>query len=414
MKIDRKGLVFVLVLALLFYTLGSVMGANMNMGMIYHAQAGSGDGGTWNVSGTDIYLNETYTEVGIGITSPTYELHVVGDIFASAFFGDGGNLTNISGVGGNVFDQDLNTTNDVVFNSTTSSFHGDGGNLTNVSSKFWNTSQNILYLNGTTYDRVGIGTATPSYEFHIYDANSHAWFEVETGNTGSYAGCYFTRPDASSYVSLFFQTESTAMWNLGMRPNGKEDFYFRNVFTNNNLMVLNSTDDIITVNGEIHSSSFHGDGGNLTNVSATIPDTYYGSFYLAQNGLSSIGAGEQVLLLNATSKNSDDTVFYLNNNWVTINHTGTFLVTGECYWNSGGSTRSEYTMWLRELTDDEILGTRSGIYARGYDSGSTGAFSIIIDVTSGDQYCLAIELTDGAGSSGYQDDYGTRLTFVEL
>lgn len=280
MKIDRKGLVFVLVLALLFYTLGSVMGANMNMGMIYHAQAGSGDGGTWNVSGTDIYLNETYTEVGIGITSPTYELHVVGDIFASAFFGDGGNLTNISGVGGNVFDQDLNTTNDVVFNSTTSSFHGDGG--------------------------------------------------------------------------------------------------------------------------------------NLTNVSATIPDTYYGSFYLAQNGLSSIGAGEQVLLLNATSKNSDDTVFYLNNNWVTINHTGTFLVTGECYWNSGGSTRSEYTMWLRELTDDEILGTRSGIYARGYDSGSTGAFSIIIDVTSGDQYCLAIELTDGAGSSGYQDDYGTRLTFVEL
>ena len=40
-------------------------------------------------------------------------------VTANSFFGDGGNLTNITGVGGNPFNQNLNTTDNVTFNNIT-------------------------------------------------------------------------------------------------------------------------------------------------------------------------------------------------------------------------------------------------------------------------------------------------------
>ena len=289
---------------------------------------------------------------------------------------------------------------------------GDRGN--NNCTCLWNVStdsNNLIYLN-ESYDRVGIGTDVPSYQLHIFNKMTNAWFEVQTDNSGSTAGCYFTRPDTNSKTSLFFQTESTPMWELGMRG-GNNNFYFRNLFKDINIIKINSTVNTMWVNGELHANSFHGDGGNLTNVTASIPEKEYASFYLTTGGLTSIGSGEKTLKINATAKNSDTSIFYLSNNIVKVNKTADFLITGECYWNSGGSSRSEYTIWLEE-TGDIVSGTRSGIYARGYDSGSTGAFTTIYSVTSGDTFTIKIQRTNGSGSSGYQDDYGTRLTFVEL
>jgi hypothetical protein len=72
--------------------------------------------------------------VGIGTTTPSYNLHVVGDIYASGNITCGG--SNCGGVGGNV----------------------SGG--------YWNLSGSSLFPNSTSYN-VGIGTAAPRTKLHI-------------------------------------------------------------------------------------------------------------------------------------------------------------------------------------------------------------------------------------------------------
>jgi hypothetical protein len=139
----------------------------------------------------------------------------------------------------------------------------------------------------------------------------------------------------------------------------------------------------------------------------------HASFYLSTGGVTSVAGTETTLVLNSTASNSDGSVFSLSSNQVTVNKTGSFLIMGECYFNTGGSSRTEYTIWL-ESDSVDVPGTRSGIYARGYDSGSTGAFSTVSYVTSGTVFQMRIQRTDGAATTGYQDDNGTRLTFVEL
>ena len=177
------------------------------------------------------------------------------------------------------------------------------------------------------------------------------------------------------------------------------------------LIQVNSPEDgSLIASNNITAGAFFGDGGNLTNIST---GKEFASFYLTTGGLSAIGAGENTLVINATSINSDSSIFYLNNNEVTVNKTGYFQITGDCYWNTGGSSRSEYTIWL-EKNGVDVLGTRSGIYARGYDTGSTGTFTIITNATSGDVFKIQIQRTLGSASTGYQDDYGTRLTLLEV
>lgn len=63
--------------------------------------------------------------IGLNTIAPTEKLEVSGNVKATAFIGDGSQLTGIGG--GNPFDQSLNTTNDVSFNvlNTTNKFHSD-------------------------------------------------------------------------------------------------------------------------------------------------------------------------------------------------------------------------------------------------------------------------------------------------
>jgi len=139
----------------------------------------------------------------------------------------------------------------------------------------------------------------------------------------------------------------------------------------------------------------------------------HASFYLNTGGVTGVSTAETTLVINSTATNSNDSVFTLSSNQVTVNKTAPFLITGECYFNTGGNSRSEYTIWL-ESDGVDVPGTRSGIYERGYDSGSTGAFSTVSYVISGTVFQMQIQRTDGGATTGYQDDNGTRLTFVEL
>jgi hypothetical protein len=139
----------------------------------------------------------------------------------------------------------------------------------------------------------------------------------------------------------------------------------------------------------------------------------YASFYLSTGGITGVAASETTLTLNATSVNSDTDIFELASSQVTVNKSADFEISAQCYFNTGGSSRSEYTMFL-EVDGVEVPGTRTGTYQRGYDSGDTASFSIMLAVTSGEVFQLRIIRTDGSATTGYQDDNGTRLSFKEL
>jgi hypothetical protein len=139
----------------------------------------------------------------------------------------------------------------------------------------------------------------------------------------------------------------------------------------------------------------------------------YASFYLSTGGVTGVSTTETTLTLNATSLNSNGSVFSLSSSQVTVNKDGDFEISAQCYFNTAGSSRSEFTMFL-EVDGVEVPGTRTGTYQRGYDSGDTASFSIMLEVTSGEVFQLRIIRTDGSATTGYQDDNGTRLNFKEL
>ena len=143
----------------------------------------------------------------------------------------------------------------------------------------------------------------------------------------------------------------------------------------------------------------------------------YASFYQATGGITSIGATALTLNLASTQTNSDGAVFSLASNQVTVNKAADMQITMDNYINSGGTSRSEYSLWLERDSGvgfSEVAGTRHAVYARGYDSGQSASMTTIISVSDGDIFRMRIQRTDGGGTVGYQDSNGTRLTFVEV
>jgi len=139
----------------------------------------------------------------------------------------------------------------------------------------------------------------------------------------------------------------------------------------------------------------------------------YASFYLSTGGVTSVAGVETTLVLNSTSVNSDTDIFELASNQVTVNKTADFEVSFQVSFNSGGNSRTSYGIWIDRDSVTEP-GTYTETYQRGYDSGDTAAMSIILSITSGEVFQLRVLRADGSGSTGYQDDNGTRLTFKEM
>jgi len=174
---------------------------------------------------------------------------------------------------------------------------------------------------------------------------------------------------------------------------------------------INAT-NLQNIEDGLESTASHFDNLTLSDIT-DYSVKEYASFYLNTGGVTGVSTAETTLVINSTASNSNGSVFTLASNQVTVNKTAPFLIMGECYFNTGGNSRSEFTIWL-ESDGVDVPGTRSGIYERGYDSGSTGVFSTVSYVTSGTVFQMQIQRTDGGATTGYQDDNGTRLTFVEL
>ncbi len=107
-------------------------------------------------SGTRFTITDNGS-VGIGTITPAYNLHVVGDIYASGNISCGG--SNCGGIGGN----------------------GSGG--------YWNLSGSSLYPNSTSYN-VGIGTVSPGAKLNVYGSSGtvDAVIGYKTALTQLYSG----------------------------------------------------------------------------------------------------------------------------------------------------------------------------------------------------------------------------------
>ncbi len=139
----------------------------------------------------------------------------------------------------------------------------------------------------------------------------------------------------------------------------------------------------------------------------------YASFYLTTGGTSSIGSTAKTMVINNTGINSNGDVFGLASNEVTVDKTAIFKIDANVYLNNSSTARSEYSLWL-EKNGTEIPGSRFASYQRGYDSGMSSGVSLIVSVTSGDTFRIRCQITDGSATTGYQDNNGTRLTFLEV
>jgi hypothetical protein len=144
---------------------------------LYHLQASDGDP-------ADAVYVDSDGKVGVGTTIPLTELDVNGSVNAAAYFGDGSNLTGIAGTP----DDDWTVSGDDVYRETgnvgigttsptrsldvngavnAATYYGDGSNLTGISGTTdndWTISGDDVYHET---GNVGIGTTSPAIRLDV-------------------------------------------------------------------------------------------------------------------------------------------------------------------------------------------------------------------------------------------------------
>ena len=147
----------------------------------------------WNVSGTNIYLDSLGNNVGIGTTSPTHKLNVVGNtnITGDEWIGDDLFVTDRVGIG--------TATPSAKFHIKQTSQGATQGirltssaNPTQYSEMYWNGGT-IIQDSGSGFisleanGNLGIGDTTPSYKLDVAGdmrSTTGAYFATTSGNVG--------------------------------------------------------------------------------------------------------------------------------------------------------------------------------------------------------------------------------------
>ena len=164
------------------------------------------------------------------------------------------------------------------------------------------------------------------------------------------------------------------------------------------------TADDITASGDVTVTGNLSGGKDYYNVYA---DT-------SQTNISS----ETTVLYDTVNKTTSASVFVNSSGEITINKTGTFLITADVstYVSSSTTLRSDSLAKIY-INGSAITGTFMWMYNReGPDSNqghNTGSASIIIDITSGDVIKVTAVRFSGTDTVGLRGK-SSRLTIVEL
>lgn len=352
-------------------------------------------------------------------------------------------------VGGNPFDQTLNTGDDVVFNQVTSTFVGDGSGVTGINAShittgFYNpfdqdlnTTDSPIFagltltgLNGflkatggvVGTSTIGVSDITDISTNYLQIDGSNANQDIDIGNydfTAHYIIANSLFGDGGNLTNLtctgcgnpFNQdlntTDNATFFNITANGwfigNGSllTNVPCCNLFNQN----LNTTNDVIF---NKVTSIFHGDGGNLTNVSCTAPFNYSG---YNQN----LNTTDNVTFWNVTVTGwfigNGSQLTGLTDNDTTYSAGGGLNLTGTVF-SINGSIFGQNLTW-----DGNFLNATGGgaTYLNGVGlnlSGTTFSFNI----TWGDSRYALYSHSHPFNYSGYNQDLNTtsNVTFFNI
>jgi hypothetical protein len=160
----------------------------------------------WTVAGNHMY-SAVPGSVGVGTSSPEKKLHVAGDVKATTYYGDGSNLTGISGTTDNDWtidgDNVYHETGSVGIGTTSPSAKLDVGGTVNTDSLYQIEGAPVLSVEGEGNISVGLGAGTSNTGTWNTFIGDSAGYANTTGSHNTFLGTWAGRNDTEGEGNTF-------------------------------------------------------------------------------------------------------------------------------------------------------------------------------------------------------------------
>ncbi|MBI2545449.1 MAG: hypothetical protein HYW22_02550 [Candidatus Aenigmarchaeota archaeon] len=337
----------------------------------------------WVLTGSNLYTNTSGVKVGIGTSTPTETLSVVGSVNVSSWL----NTTNLNVSGNNIR---VNLASCDTIDTTANGTLVCG---TDTAGGSWTTSGSTLY-NNTSSIQVGIGTSLPNATLHVVGGS----INVTNGNVtiaGTNAGVVFpdgsfaTGPDTN--VSQLYGYNGTSWLGLNV--------------TNDGILRLSvaQTNDAF---GWVRSGSYlyNDTSGVKVGIGTSTPTS---ALQISNGNLTISGTNTGLLFPDGSYQTQADTnvsqLYGYNGAWTGLNVTssGVLRISAEDTASAGGWVLSGSNLYNSTATAVGIGTASPG------QSGAPGTYNKILhlkDATSGNQVALNLEGTANGADILFSDN----------